>query len=181
MQDKRARGGRYDWIKYGIWVPWLSGIIALAVSAGGFQRVDLLYQTAHGLSVTKPLSYIIFYSFVALIVLLALTAGRRAFCHYVCWMAPFMIIGTSLRRVFRWPSLHLAADPQRCTECDLCTRNCPMSLDVKAMVRRGAMENPECILCGKCVDGCPKGVVKYSFGGGRPAATSAPPPLDFSN
>jgi ferredoxin-type protein NapH len=25
------------------------------------------------------------------------------------------------------------------------------------------MENSECILCGRCVDVCPKGVIKYSF------------------
>jgi ferredoxin len=32
------------------------------------------------------------------------------------------------------------------------------------MVQKQAMENTECILCGKCVDVCPKGVIKYSFG-----------------
>ena len=38
-----------------------------------------------------------------------------------------------------------------------------MSLDVNSMVQQNSMENSECILCGSCVDNCPKGAVKYSF------------------
>jgi NAD-dependent dihydropyrimidine dehydrogenase PreA subunit len=42
-----------------------------------------------------------------------------------------------------------------------------MSLDVQGMVRKGAMENAECILCGSCVDTCPKQVIHYAFSGGE--------------
>jgi len=38
-----------------------------------------------------------------------------------------------------------------------------MSLDVNAMVQKESMENSECILCGKCVDLCPNGAIKYTF------------------
>jgi ferredoxin-type protein NapH len=31
------------------------------------------------------------------------------------------------------------------------------------MVQSQSMENSECILCGKCVDNCPKGTIKYAF------------------
>jgi len=34
------------------------------------------------------------------------------------------------------------------------------------MVQRGDMENGECILCGNCVDGCPRDVIRYSFSRG---------------
>ncbi|NCC56721.1 MAG: 4Fe-4S dicluster domain-containing protein, partial [Synergistales bacterium] len=44
----------------------------------------------------------------------------------------------------------------------LCTKNCPMSLDVNAMVRSGDMFSPECISCGACVDVCPKKVISFS-------------------
>jgi len=33
----------------------------------------------------------------------------------------------------------------------------------KTPVQSGNMENAECILCGRCVDNCPKQVIKYTF------------------
>jgi ferredoxin len=38
-----------------------------------------------------------------------------------------------------------------------------MSLEVQAMVEKGDMRNDECILCGGCVDGCPKNAIAYAF------------------
>ena len=51
----------------------------------------------------------------------------------------------------------------RTKECHTCDRNCPMSLEVSEAVRRGSMDNTECILCGTCVDNCPNRVIKYSW------------------
>jgi ferredoxin len=42
-----------------------------------------------------------------------------------------------------------------------------MSLDVNGMVQRAALENGERILCGRCVDGCPKGAIRFSFKAGK--------------
>ena len=39
-----------------------------------------------------------------------------------------------------------------------------MSLDVQQKVKKEDMHDFECILCGQCVDSCPKGAIKYSFG-----------------
>jgi NAD-dependent dihydropyrimidine dehydrogenase PreA subunit len=38
-----------------------------------------------------------------------------------------------------------------------------MSLDVNGMVRFRTMEHSDCMLCGSCVDACPKGVLRYTF------------------
>lgn len=164
VADKKAKGGRADWIKYFIWGPWIATIVALAVLAGGLKRVDVLYQTTHGISVAEPTAYIIYYFFLILIVVLAFTAGRRAFCHYVCWMAPFMVIGTRIKNALGWPSLHLVPHQAECIQCRTCTENCPMSLPVAEMVQKGSLRNSECILCGQCVDGCGQGAIRYSFG-----------------
>lgn len=96
--------------------------------------------------------------------LLALVFGRRAFCHYGCWMAPFLIIGRRIRNALNLPALRLKAESQRCVGCNVCTRNCPMSLDVMAMAKQGNTEHPECILCGTCVDVCAKDALAYHFG-----------------
>jgi len=92
--------------------------------------------------------------------------GKRALCHYVYWISPFMIGGRKLRNLFKWPSLRLVAEKDNCIDCKTCTKNCPMSLDVNGMVKSQKMENSECILCGTCVDNCKKGVIKYSFSKG---------------
>ncbi|MBE3142836.1 MAG: hypothetical protein IMZ61_02800 [Planctomycetes bacterium] len=82
-------------------------------------------------------------------------------------MAPFMILGRKLRNLFGWPALRLKADASQCGDCMKCTTNCPMSLDVNGIVKLSRMENAECILCGTCVDGCAKKVIRYSFSAGK--------------
>jgi polyferredoxin len=165
-RDKRAKGGKLNWIKYFVWVLWISIIALMAIRAGGLHTVDFFFQTTYGISVVEPPAYIVFYVVVGLITVLALTAGRRAFCHYSCWMAPFMGIGTRIRNTFKWPSLHLKVEKEKCASCKKCTNNCPMSLDVNQMVQKGSMINTECILCGTCVDNCPNKVISYSFRAG---------------
>lgn len=78
-----------------------------------------------------------------------------------------MIAGRKIRNLFKWPSLRLKADKEKCRDCLKCTGVCPMSLDVHKIVQTGVMENSECILCGSCVDACPEGVIKYSFSKGK--------------
>jgi len=164
---------RVNWIKWAIWVPWLGLIIALAMSAGGFHTVNPFYQLEGGVTMAIPYDgsgppwFAIYYIIIVLFVGLAIIVGRRAACHTVCWMAPFMILGRRIRNLVRWPSLRLTAEPETCINCKACTRACPMSLDVNGMVQQAHMENDECILCGSCVDGCPKGTIRYSFSGGR--------------
>lgn len=161
--DKKARGGKLDIIKYIIWFPWILLIVFAALRAGGYKRVDFLYQTFHGISVSNPMGYVIYYGVIVLIITLAFTAGRRSFCHYVCWMAPFMILGRKLSSKLRLPSLRLKADKEKCIGCKQCSKKCPMSLGVDEMAKRASMENSECILCGECIDICPRKVIKYSF------------------
>ena len=173
VNNKPVNGRKIDWIKWLIWIPWISLIVFMAVRAGGYQTINLLYHTQGGISVAgspdRPIlyAYIIYYFVIALFVGLAIALGRRAGCHTICWMAPFMIIGRWIRNRFGWASLRLVADASACADCMKCTRNCPMSLDVNAMVQFENMENTECILCGTCVDNCAKSAIHYAFSVGK--------------
>jgi ferredoxin-type protein NapH len=161
---KPVRGGKLDWIKYVIWTPWIGLIVVMAIRAGGYHAVNFRYlQPPSGISTTTVVDYIRFYMIIGLILVLSFLIGRRTMCHYICWMAPFLIIGNVLKNLLQLPSLHLRATTAKCTNCKLCTRHCPMSLDVNGMVQRGSMKNIECILCGECVDTCPQQVINYSF------------------
>lgn len=173
INNNRAPGGKFDWIKWGIWIPWIALIVILAASAGGYSRLDPFYGLEGGVTLAIPPSpeappwYMIYYIIIAIFVILPLAFGRRAGCHYVCWMAPFMILGRKVRNLLAWPSLRLKAEEDKCNDCQRCTRECPMSLDVNAMVRQEKMENSECVLCGTCVDVCPKDAIRYAFSVGK--------------
>jgi ferredoxin-type protein NapH len=167
VNRKRTPGGKFNWIKWAIWVPWILLIAVTVVQTGGYHTVNPFYQLEGGVTVVQPYWYMIYYIVVAVFLALALIFGRRAGCHTICWMAPFMIIGRWIRNLVRWPALRLVAEPANCSNCQTCSRNCPMSLDVNGMVQAGKMEDSGCILCGNCVDGCPKDAIRYSFSGGK--------------
>jgi len=185
ITDKPAKVGKADWIKFFIWGSWLIMLFICIIMAGGIKEVDFFYGTRYeltikelpaeiegnqtltanifGISIAHFFVFIIYYSVIGFGVILNLITGIRAFCHYVCWMAPFMIIGNKIRKSIKYPSLHLSADKEKCISCKLCSKNCQMSLDVSKMVNQNKMEHSECILCGSCIDVCPNRVIKYSF------------------
>jgi polyferredoxin len=156
-----------DWIKWLIWIPWISIIVWLVIRAGGYSSVNLLHLTESGVSIDEPVKYIMYYLVIGLFLVLAIMVGKRAGCHTICWMAPFMIIGRWIRNRFAWPSLRLVANASACSDCKTCTKNCPMSLDVNSMVKTQKMEHTECILCGTCVDNCSRDAIRYSFSSGK--------------
>jgi polyferredoxin len=172
INNKRTPGGKFNWIKWAIWLPWIVLIAVLAIGAGGYHAVNPFDNLETGVTMTLPLDgggppwFMIYYIIIVLFLGLAVIFGRRAGCHTVCWMAPFMILGRWLRNRLAWPSLRLQAAPDKCSDCLTCSRTCPMSLDVNAMVKRANMENDECILCGNCVDGCSKSAIRYTFSAG---------------
>ena len=161
--DRRLKGGKGDWIKYAAAVLWIGVLLGLFFRAGGLRAVEPLFGIEGGLSLTTPLSYVIFYIAMGGIVVFSLLLGRRPLCRYGCLLAPFMIAGRWAAKKAPIPHLHLEGEPDKCIDCKLCTKNCPMSLDVNAMVRRGGMFSPECISCGACVDVCPKRAISFSW------------------
>jgi polyferredoxin len=162
VRDKGVSKG--DYVKWVLWIPWIISIAFLVVKSGGYNKFDFLFRTKYGFSiadVSGMIAYLVV--LLGLIVIPAFVFGKRAFCHYVCWMAPFMILGRKIRNHFAWPSLRLTALPDNCTHCKKCSKNCPMGLQVESMVIGDKMENSECILCGTCVDGCEFDAIRYTF------------------
>ncbi len=152
-----------SWIKYALWIPWLGLIAAMAFRAGGLTRIEMGYQTWHGVSVASWQGLIVFVAVVVLIAGVTLLVGKRGFCHTMCWMAPFMILGRGIRDRLRLPALRLRAKTDDCISCGACTQACMMSLDVQAMVAKGTMTATECILCARCADTCPRNVISLRF------------------
>lgn len=154
---------KYNWIKFLIWTPWFLLIVYMVIIKSPL-KLGLLRMTNQGLSIYDPYTYFIYFAVLGLILIPAFIIGNRSFCHHICWMAPFMIIGRKISNFLKIPRLKLVSDKKGCTNCMNCNRNCSMSLDVNKMVKEGKMENSECILCAECIDNCPNKVIKYKFG-----------------
>jgi ferredoxin-type protein NapH len=162
-RDKKVTRG--DYFKWLIWVPWIISIALSAIRSGGYKRIDFFYMTTQGLSIGNVQGLIAYLLILLLLIVLpAFVFGKRSFCHHLCWMAPFMILGRKIRNYFQWPSLQLRANPEKCKHCKACTEHCPMSLPVQEMVSHRSMEDAECILCGTCIDVCKHGAVTYDWG-----------------
>lgn len=161
--DKKVSGKKINWIKYIIWVPWVAAIVISLITAGGIHSVDFFYMTVHGISAASIPGLVTYFGIVFLVTLLALLLGRRGMCHSICWMAPFMVIGTKIKNKLGIPSLHLEAKPSNCINCGICSKNCPMSLPVAQMVQSNKVDNSECILCGECADTCSKKAILITF------------------
>jgi len=164
INNKKVNIGRLNWFKYLIFIVIIFiPLISAIRSAGGLTTIDFFYYTDHGISIAKPGAYTIFLVQITFFTIFAIFAGKRGFCHYFCPIAVIMIIGRKIRNLIHWPALHLSADTDLCTDCKKCSKNCPMGLDVNIMVQQGSMENTECILCGSCVDICPKQAISYAL------------------
>ena len=163
MQVRNRRIKKGNWVKWIIWIPWIGVIVLLAIMTGGYKTIDFFYQTKYGLSIKDVYALMAYLFVLMLIVIPAFSIGRRSFCHHICWMAPFMIIGRAIRNRFKWKSLILKPDVAKCVSCHVCTKNCPMSLEVEDMVKNNDMNHSECTLCGLCIDTCKKGAIRYAF------------------
>ena len=92
------------------------------------------------------LAMVIFVLFIILIFII-----ERGWCRYFCpigaMLAPFNKI--SMYRV--------EVNKEQCIHCNICSdKACPMGIDVPNMNR-----DPECILCGKCIEACPKKIISF--------------------
>lgn len=163
VNDKLPKQGWKKYIKYVIWIVWFSSIILCFVFSKKEIKFDFFYMTDHGISISNIYCYIIYYGVIFLILIPAVLFGKRIFCHYFCWISPFMVIGTKIRKILHLPGLHIASDKEKCISCKKCNQNCPMGIDVVESVKGDCDFGSECIQCGACVDNCPKKVLSYKF------------------
>lgn len=164
INDKSPRQGWKNNIKYIIWVIWMSIVIFCYFKSGKVVALDFFFETENGISVSSVQSYIIYYGIVCLILIPSVLFGKRIFCHYFCWMAPFMVLGTKVRRLLHLPGLHITVkDRAGCISCEKCSKACPMEIDIVNKIKDGKIKGAECIQCGACIDNCPRNVLAYGM------------------
>jgi len=162
--NKPSKQGARNSIKYVIWVVWFTTVIACFILSKCIITVNPFYLTDHGISISHIYDYVIYYGVIGLIFIPAIIHGKRAFCHYFCWMAPFMVIGEKVGSVLHIPHIYIKLNKSKCISCKQCNKSCPMSLDVAGMVADEKHNSSECIQCGECIDSCLKKALCYGFG-----------------
>lgn len=167
VNEKFPKQGWKNNIKYVIWIVWIFAVIVCFVFRKKEITIDFLYMTDHGISIAEIYDYVIYYGVVFLILIPAVLFGKRIFCHYFCWMAPFMVIGTKIRNLLHLPGIHVASEKEKCISCKKCNQECPMGLNVVELVKNDSDFGTECIQCGACVDNCPKKALLYRFKRGK--------------
>ena len=169
LQDMIARGGsrpfpqKARWMKWFVWGVWVFILGFIFRRSGGVRGIQVDFATQQGFSVSDVSSLIAYLIVVSVFLVLALVFGRRAACHTICWMAPFMILGRSAGRLLKLPSLRVKSDPGSCVSCGRCDQVCPMSLTVSRLLVKGEIDSNDCILCGECVDTCGRKTLKFSW------------------
>ncbi len=163
FSPKSPKQGWRNYIKYVIWFVWLSGVIVCHALGKGDYTIQPFFMTEHGISISDIYGYVIYYGIVILFLIPALIHGKRANCHYICWMAPFMILGYKFGQLLHLPQLKIKTEKKKCTGCGKCEKSCPMSVDIRAAVSSSEVKTAECILCGECTKACNNGVLSYKL------------------
>jgi polyferredoxin len=155
-----------QYLKVILAVLWVGGAVLLAAGAGSLV-LNPMYMLGSGLPPWPAATYMFFYVMAIGVFVLVLIVGRRGMCRYFCPMSVVFMAVTALKDRLKIPSLHLVSVSEDCIRCKKCSTVCPMSLPVQKMVEEEKIRNPECILCGNCVETCPKKVIRFSWLWGR--------------
>jgi len=78
----------------------------------------------------------------------------RSWCKYLC------PLGAAFAPMNKVSLLSLSYDENKCINCNLCIKACPMDVNIFDDSR-----STECILCGRCVAVCPTAALKMKFAG----------------
>ena len=154
---KKPKYKKANKIRYFVFVIFLILILFLILNIGVAKKIDLFASNGN-----LQLFILLTISIIT-IGLLSILLGSRSFCRYLCPQGVFLTIGSKLGRKIKIPSLQLKSNHQNCSNCKLCDKSCPMGLDVNHMVINSTMNDLNCILCGECIEKCPKDVINYSF------------------
>ncbi len=156
---RRARRGWGDRVKYAICGAWSLLVIAVALKAGGTPRIDFYFGTQSSGMLQEILMRT---GHFVIIGVLGAVLGAWASCRYICWIAPFLILGSRIRDLVRLPGLRMAVTQESCTGCERCREVCPMNVRMPSG-EQTLIRSDDCILCGNCADACPTNAVRFTL------------------
>ena len=165
LNNKRVQNLKTNWVRIIIVSVWVFIMIATVVFRDQFPSLDVDHPGAGKFATTNVRYFLPYIPVVVFIFLFIYLFGRRGFCHRGCWIYPLIATSSKLGTLARLPSLYVSIKKsEACKDCKLCTRVCPMSIDVYNHIKGNIKLPNNCIQCGLCIDKCPKEVLAFSFG-----------------
>ncbi|KNY30287.1 4Fe-4S binding protein [Pseudobacteroides cellulosolvens] len=85
--------------------------------------------------------------------------GNRFFCKYICPIGGLQSIWNKVSL------LKVKIDHKKCVNCNACTKNCQMGVAIDNYIKEGdsCVRDGNCIMCGDCIDKCPKNALKFGI------------------
>ncbi len=132
--DHQARYIKYFILLFAIIGTWFSASLLI-------REYDLI------IALIKILTFQITIAFSILVIVTILSLFiDRPFCKYLCLM------GATINLVGKISPLRIVRNESICTNCNLCTKNCPMNIEITTQKK---IDTIDCIHCFDCIDACP--------------------------
>lgn len=163
INSRNVKVKRLRVVRYIIFIIWLSVLILGFILSNRVPSFNLLYLTENIISVDEPMKYFTYYAVLLTLIGLTLILGKRGACHSICWMSPFLVLGTYIGDKLNLPQLRINSEPDKCISCSQCNKACPMSIDVMNELKKGSIQSLDCINCSECEQVCPKKVLSLSI------------------
>lgn len=77
---------------------------------------------------------------------------ERFWCRYLCPYAALMNIFQFIGKISGTKKHVIKKNREICIDCSICTKNCPMNIDIS---KYEGITDPNCIHCLKCIQSCP--------------------------
>lgn len=141
-----------SWIKYGFFFVWLVSVVVL-IARNNVRSFRLAIEPAP----LDAFHLVLYFLMFGEVIFFCAWLGRRSACK-LCPLGAVMALASPLRR------LKIAGDSKQCKHCRTCEKNCSMNLPITSQVDRNErVDDFNCILCGRCVESCPNGLLRYQL------------------
>ncbi len=154
LSGKRYRKDRLTLIRQVFWFALL-GELFLAMVLG---TPIFVFLSPPGLVGRQIMMAVFFHAIAIEGIIVVLVLGlhlltRRFFCRYLCPLGALLgVIGSKRRLV-------VTRDEDKCNECGLCKRACPLGLNPAG----GDSLSAYCWNCGECIDACRQRALDFTF------------------
>jgi ferredoxin-type protein NapH len=165
LNNKRIENQKTNWVRVILVSVWVIIMIGVIIFGDQLPKLDVGHPGAGKFATSNIRYFLPYIPVVVFIFLFVFLFGKRGFCHRGCWIYPIIAFSTKIGTLIHTPSLYVVVkNSDKCNNCKICTKNCPMSIDIYKHVQTKIKLPNNCIQCGLCIDECPKDVLSFSFG-----------------
>jgi polyferredoxin len=127
-------------------------IVFLVVLMSAF-GIQLVFVWGNGIAVGRVFVRMIIIT-TLLAIILGISYNQRTWC-LICPMGTMANFVAKIESVEQRLS-YITFNKEKCIDCKLCSKNCPINIDVDIYKTKGRVYNADCLKCSICVEKCPK-------------------------